>query len=150
MRRLLLTLFLLLGLLAAGVPAWSADAAHVHRVAIQVSANDPAIMNLALNNATNIIDYYNEHHQDVQVEVVAYGPGLNMLREDTSPVRERIKQLSEDSLPSVVFSACGHTRAVMEKKEGKPIPIVKQARVVPSGVVRLMELQEQGWSYVRP
>ena len=150
MRRLLLIFSVLIGLFAASEQAWSADTAQAHRVAIQVSANDPTLMNLALNNATNIIDYYNEHHQNVQVEVVAYGPGLNMLREDTSPVRERIKQLSEDSLPSVVFSACGHTRAAMEKKEGKPIPIVKQARVVPSGVVRLIELQEQGWSYIRP
>jgi intracellular sulfur oxidation DsrE/DsrF family protein len=38
----------------------------------------------------------------------------------------------------------------MEKKEGHPIAILSEATIVPSGVVRLMELQEQGWSYVRP
>ena len=38
----------------------------------------------------------------------------------------------------------------MEKSEGKPIPILPQATTVPSGVVRLMQLQEQGWSYIRP
>jgi uncharacterized protein len=38
----------------------------------------------------------------------------------------------------------------MERKEGHPIAIVPEARVVPAGVVRLTELQEQGWSYIRP
>jgi intracellular sulfur oxidation DsrE/DsrF family protein len=38
----------------------------------------------------------------------------------------------------------------MEKKEEKPISVVSDAVLVPSGVVHLMELQEQGWSYLRP
>jgi intracellular sulfur oxidation DsrE/DsrF family protein len=38
----------------------------------------------------------------------------------------------------------------MEKKEGKELVLVSEAKQVPSGVVRLMELQEQGYSYIRP
>jgi intracellular sulfur oxidation DsrE/DsrF family protein len=38
----------------------------------------------------------------------------------------------------------------MSKQEGKEIPILSEARVVPSGVVRLIELQEKGYSYIRP
>jgi uncharacterized protein len=38
----------------------------------------------------------------------------------------------------------------MEKKEGKPITIVSEAVIAPSGVVHLTELQEQGWTYLRP
>ena len=38
----------------------------------------------------------------------------------------------------------------MGKAEAKTIPLVAEATVVKSGVVRLMELQEQGWTYVRP
>ena len=118
---------------------------------IQVDQNDPAVMNLALNNATNVIDYYRAKQQDVQVDLVTYGPGLNMLRDDTSPVKERIKQLKDYAFPSTVqFSACTNTKENMEKKEGKPVGIVSEAVLVPSGVVHLMELQEQGWSYVRP
>ena len=122
-----------------------------HRIAIQVDQNDPQVMNLALNNVSNIIEYYRDKGQDVRVEVVAYGPGLNMLRDDTSPVKDRLKQLKDLSFPSeLTFSACNNTKQAMEKHEGHAITIVPQAALVPSGAVRLMELQEQGWSYLRP
>ena len=122
-----------------------------HRVAIQVNQNDPQVMNLALNNATNVIEYYRSQNEDVEVEIVTYGPGLHMLRADTSPVQDRVKRLRELAFPSKIqFSACNNTKQGMEKAEGKAISVVPDAVIVPSGVVRLMELQEQGWSYVRP
>jgi intracellular sulfur oxidation DsrE/DsrF family protein len=122
-----------------------------HRVTIQVDQNDPAVMNLALNNVTNIVDQYKAKGEDVQVELVAYGPGLHMLRDDTSPVKDRLKQISALSFPSQIkFSACNNTKQGMEKAEGHPITIVSQASLVPSGAVRLMELQEDGWSYLKP
>ena len=55
-----------------------------------------------------------------------------------------------ESMPNVAFVACGNTRIAMQKAEGKEVPLVSRAKVVKAGVVRLMELQEQGWSYVRP
>jgi intracellular sulfur oxidation DsrE/DsrF family protein len=128
-----------------------AHPAKAHRLVIQVDQNDPAVMNLALNNATNVIDYYRAKGEDVDVDVVTYGPGLHMLRADTSPVQDRIKGLKDHAFPSKIqFSACGNTKEGMEKKEGHPITVLSEAVIVPSGVVRLMELQEQGWSYVRP
>ncbi len=114
-----------------------------------VDVNDPAIMVLALNNVSNATQHYREIDQNVEIEVVAFGPGLHMLRDDTSPVKERIKSMSE-TMPQVTFSACGNTRDSMTKAEAKEIPLIAQARVVKAGVVRLMELQEQGWSYLRP
>ena len=119
-----------------------------HRVAIQVDQNDPAVMNMVLNNATNVIEYYRAKSEDVDVEIVAYGPGMHMLRTDTSPVADRIKKLKE--MGKVQFSACNNTKQNMEKTEGHAISILPEATIVPAGVVRLMELQEQGWSYVRP
>jgi intracellular sulfur oxidation DsrE/DsrF family protein len=122
-----------------------------HRVAIQVNQNDPALMNLALNNATNVLEFYKAKNEDVQIEIVTYGPGLHMLREDTSPVKDRIKQIVDASFPSnVKFIACGNTKEGMEKREGKAISVVSEATVVPSGAVRLIELQEAGWSYLKP
>jgi uncharacterized protein len=122
-----------------------------HRVLIQVDQNDPAVMNLALNNATNVIEYYRAKGEDVDVDVVTYGPGLHMLRADTSPVKDRIKSLKDTAFPSKIqFSACNNTKEGMEKKEGHPIDVLSDSVLVPSGVVRLMELQEKGWSYIRP
>ena len=136
-----------------GFPAFAnlshaADAVH-HHLAIHVDQNDPTVMNLALNNAVNVVQHYGAAGEEVEIEIVAYGPGLHMLREDTSPVKARVKSIG-DSMPNVAFSACGNTSDAMKKAEGKEIPLVTQARIVPSGVVRLMELQEKGWSYVRP
>ena len=121
-----------------------------HRVAIQVDQNDPAIMNMVLNNATNVIEYYRGKSEDVDVEIVAYGPGMHMLRTDTSPVADRIKHLKDMMAGKIQFSACNNTKQNMEKTEGHAIQILPEATIVPAGVVRLMELQEQGWSYVRP
>ncbi len=122
-----------------------------HRLAIQVNQNDPQVMNLALNNATNVLEYYRGKNEEVEIDIVTYGPGLHMLRSDTSPVQDRLKRLKEMAFPSKVqFSACNNTRQGMEKTEGKAISVVSDATIVPSGVVRIMELQEQGWSYVRP
>ncbi|BAM87252.1 YchN-like protein [Bradyrhizobium oligotrophicum S58] len=123
----------------------------IHHVSIQVDQNDPAIMNLALNNASNIMETYKEKGEEVEIELVTYGPGLNMLREDTSPVKDRLKQIAELSFPSKIrFSACNVTKRGMEKREGHAIAIVAEASLVPSGAVRLMELQESGWSYLKP
>jgi intracellular sulfur oxidation DsrE/DsrF family protein len=122
-----------------------------HRIVIQVDQNDPEVMNLALGNARNVIETYRAKNEDVNIEVVAYGPGLHMLRDDTSPVKDRIKELTEVSFPSnISFSACNNTKQGMEKREGHPITIIPQAHLVPAGVVRIMELEEQGYSYVKP
>ena len=102
------------GLFAAAGGA-HAQAAKPHRIVIQVDQNDADVMNLALNNVKNVLDYYRDKSEDVEIEIVAYGPGLHMLREDTSPVKDRIKQLSEVSFPSkIVFSACNNTKQAME------------------------------------
>ncbi len=138
-------------LLSLALITGAAAEGKTHRIAIQVDQNDPQVMNMALNNVTNVIDYYRAKKEDVDIEVVTYGPGLNMLRADTSPVKDRIRRLKDQVFPGTIqFSACNNTKQAMEKAEGHAITVVPEATIVPSGIVRLMELQEQGWSYVRP
>ena len=120
-----------------------------HRLVLQVNTNEPATMNLALNNATNVEQHYKSLGEKIEIEVVTFGPGLHMLRDDTSPVKDRIKAIAEKT-PSITFKACGNTQENMGKAENKTIPLLSQATLVKSGVVRVMELQEQGWTYVRP
>jgi len=120
-----------------------------HRLVLQVNTDDPAMMNLALNNATNVEQYYKGIGEKVQIEIVTFGAGLHMLRDDTSPVKDRIKAIAE-KMPSISFKACGNTQENMHKAENKEIPLISQATLVKSGVVRVIELQEQGWTYVRP
>jgi len=131
--------------LAAEAPAKKME----HHLILQVNSNDPAAMNLALNNAMNVTQYYGETGENVKIEVVTFGPGLHMLRDDTSPVKARIETMSLSN-PEISFKACGNTQANMHKAENKDIPIIRGVEVVKSGVIRIMELQEQGWTYVKP
>jgi hypothetical protein len=140
--------FAMLAMLA--VPASAQKNDKVHRLVIQVSENDAAKMNLALNNVVNVSQYYTGKGEEVEIEVVAYGPGLHMLRADTSPVKQRIMSVSQ-SMPSVSFSACGNTMEGMKKAENvEKIELLPKIEVVSAGVTRIIELQEKGWSYVKP
>ena len=121
----------------------------VHKLAIQVDENNPQLMNLALNNAKNVVDYYKAKGEDVAIEMVTFGPGLHMLRDDTSPVKQRISAMALEA-PNIMFIACGNTQTNQSKQENKPISLISEAKVVPSGVVRLMELQGKGYAYLRP
>lgn len=121
----------------------------IHKVAFHVNQNDPQVMNMTLNNVKNVRKYYDSVGEKVIIEVVAYGPGLMMLREDKSPVKDRIAAMSLE-ISDLKFSACGNTHRVMSKKAGKKIELISEAGMVTSGVVQLITLQEQGYSYVRP
>jgi len=133
------------------VPGQAAEKAKTHHIAFQVDQNNPKLMNLVLNNVKNVLAYYHSKGEQAEVEVVAYGPGLMMLRADKSPVKGRLKSIKSGAFPSTVtYSACHNTMKGMAKKEGHEIKIVPEARVVPAGVVRLTELQEAGWTYIRP
>ena len=134
---------------AAPAPRQAVSAKKQHRVVIQVSENDPRIMNLALNNAENLKTFYEQAGEAVQIEIVAYGPGLNMVRSDTSPVRDRLATLVGRPQP-VTLSGCDNTLGRQSKQEGKDISLVPEARLVPTGIGRIVQLQEQGWTYIRP
>jgi uncharacterized protein len=120
-----------------------------HKVAIHVDEQDPAVMNMALNNAQNIASYYAAKGEEVTIEIVTYGPGLHMLRSDTSPVADRISAMALE-MTNISFSACENTINGMKKKSQKDVPLLSEATVVPSGAVRLMELQAEGYAYLRP
>jgi len=121
----------------------------VHRVVFHVDQNDPKVMNLTLNNVQNVTAYYESIGDTVEIEVVAYGPGLHMLRADTSPVATRVATISLE-LDNVTFAACGNTLRKMEEKSGSTVELLQEAEMVSSGVVQLIMRQEQGWAYVRP
>ena len=159
MKRMILTAIALVAAAVAGAAAATflqpgfdlarAAVGQPSKVVLHVNQNDPAVMNLALNNAQNVASHYKAAKMPVVIEVVAYGPGLHMLRSDTSPIKPRLASFTLEQ-PDIRFSACENTQTNMSKAEGKPVPLVADAKVVPSGVVRLIELQQQGYAYVKP
>ncbi len=149
MTRLSAIFVLVVTAIFVSVSGFASDSDTDHRVAIHVDENDPATMNLALNNIANIKKYYDSKGETIAIELVAYGPGLHMFRSDTSPVKDRLSVMSLE-FDNLTFSACGNTHHNMSKKAGKDIELVEEVTMVPSGVVQLIELQEEGYAYVRP
>ena len=147
-RRAVMTVLGAAALLIAGYTATLAEGG-VHRLALQISDNDPQKMNTVLNVAANVVRHYSSKGEEAEVKIVAFNAGLHMLRSDTSPVQKRIKSFGE-SVPNVTFHACNNTIQGMAKKEGKEPPILPVAEIVPAGVVTLMELNEAGWTIIRP
>ena len=115
-----------------------------HKVIIQVSTDDPVTQKIALNNAVNLQQAYGI--DNITIEIVAYGPGLSLMTEQSKEIK-RVESLSQQE---ITFSACGNTIKGIEKKTGKKPVLAKGVRVVPAGVGRLMEAQEEGYAYIRP
>lgn len=110
-------------------------------VVIQVSEADPAKWEMALINARNVRKAYGD--KAVGVEIVAYGPGLKMLRND-SPVASGLEEASRNG---VKLKACGNTMSMTHTTRAELGPAVD---VVPAGIVEIMERQQEGYAYVRP
>lgn len=134
-------------ILPASAQAPKAD--DVFKVAIHVTDSDPAKLNVTLNNVQNILADMKKAGRKAEIQVVTNGEGLHMFREDTSPVKARVQEISLAN-PNVTFAACGNTQARMSKAENKEIKLMSEAKLVPSGVVHVVELQRQGYAYLKP
>lgn len=126
--------------LAIGAVAQAASPAAT-KVVFQVSDGDAAKWNLALNNAKNVQQELGA--SKVQIEIVAYGPGIGMLKDD-STAANRVAEAVQSGIEIV---ACENT--MMAQKLTKA-DMNKSVGYVSAGVVELMKRQSEGWAYIRP
>jgi uncharacterized protein len=138
---ILSSLTLLLLAPSVGAHAQSASAERQHKVVFQVSDADPAKWNLALNNARNVQQDLGK--DKVAIEIVAYGPGIGMLRLD-SVAGARV---AEAMASGVSVVACENT--MRNQKIGRDDMLPKIGYVA-AGVVQLMTRQQEGYAYIRP
>ena len=129
-------------LLPIAALAQAAPGAKKHRLVIQVTDNDPARWNMILNNTKNAQEDVGGA-DNIDLEIVAYGPGINLLKAD-SPMAERIAELAKTG---VKFAACQNTMKGMKLSKDEMLTTIVY---VPAGVTELMKKQEEGWSYIRP
>ena len=111
-----------------------------NRAVFQVTDNDPARWNMILNNMVNLKEGVGS--EGVDIELVAYGPGITMLKAD-SPVKHRIADAVKSG---VQVNACQNT---MNGMKLTPADMQPEIGYVPSGVVEVMKKQQQGWAYIR-
>ena len=114
------------------------------RIVLQISDPNPFKQTLVLNVATNLVKHYGP--DKVDVEIVAFGPGLRLMFKDNVNTG-RIEGLTSSG---VTFSACQNTIAGMTKKLGHAPELNSNAVPVSAGVVRIIELQNQGFKLIKP
>jgi len=122
----------------------SADSHTKNKIVIQVSTDDPRTQKIALNNAVNMQKLYGI--DNIDIEIVAYGPGLGLLTTKSGEA-SRVTSLA---MQDITFSACGNTMKKVAKKSGKMPELLEGVDQVTAGVARIMELQQQGYAYIRP
>jgi intracellular sulfur oxidation DsrE/DsrF family protein len=123
-------------------------AVRMHRLVLPINTDDPTTMRALISTSLNLPKYYQERNEAFTIEVVAYNAGVHMLRADTSPVKDMLRVLRTVN-PNIRFVVCEATKLGMERQEGRPITLLDDVDLVPSGPGRIIESQEAGWSYIR-
>jgi intracellular sulfur oxidation DsrE/DsrF family protein len=119
-------------------------------VVIQISQGDPQRWNLVLSNVSKMMTHFGP--DNIQIVVVAYGPGLKMLFKKSKAgeriqAAERIQGLTAEG---VEFDACHVTMEAMKHRTGHLPKLVDSAVVVPGGIARIMQLEQHGYNYIKP
>ena len=128
-------------LVAAGAQGTVATGQKHHKLVVQVSDNDPAKWNLALNNIKNVQDDVGA--ANVDIEMVVYGPGINMLKLE-SPASSRVADAMKANIKVV---ACENTLRAQKLGREDMLPAISY---VPAGATEIMKKQGEGWAYLRP
>jgi intracellular sulfur oxidation DsrE/DsrF family protein len=115
-----------------------------HRIVLQLSDNDPKRQALVISVAYNLLKFYDP--DKVAIEVVAFGPGIDLLRTDNGN-RNRIESLIAQG---VRFDVCLNTVDTVERDTGKRPEIIPAATPVQVGVGQILLLTENGYTLVRP
>ena len=114
-----------------------------HQLVIQISTDDLQAQQTALSNIVNIQKHYGI--DNVEIELVAFGPGYRMLTPQ-STLASRIESLA---MQEVTFTACMNTLISVKEKTGFMPKLIEGVTTTKAGVVRIIELQEHGYSYVK-
>ncbi len=115
-----------------------------HKIVLQLSDNDPKKQALVISVANNLLKFYDP--DKVAIEVVAFGPGIDLLRSD-NPNRPRVESLVAQG---VRFDVCLNTVDTIERETGKRPDIIPAATPVQVGVAQILFLTEKGYTLVRP
>lgn len=125
-------------------PVALADKVDADRIVLHLDNNDPARLAAALDLAERLLE---RRGQRGQVKIVVNSYGLNLLRRETSPYRERIGSLAARH-GNLEFVACGQSVARL-RRDGVVVELLPQARVASSAINEILQRMQQGWVYVK-
>lgn len=141
-------LIVLLGmLLVIALPAPAPQPGH--RLLIHVDSPDAAVMAEALRDVTELIDTLRAQGATVAIEIIADGPGASMLLDEVSPVKDEVRRIHA-TYANVTMTVCESAIVHAEATLNRPLTVMPEARSVPSCVARIIQLEEQHWTYLKP
>jgi len=132
-----------LGICAVGLSRAAETVQNPHRVVMHLNSGDEKVQRGALNNIRNLYQEVGREH--VRVELVVHGAGLTLLTKKDSTLASELAQLK--AAYDVEFTACSNT---MKAQGLTRADLIDQVDRTTPAMVRLMELQEQGWIYIKP
>ena len=112
------------------------------KIMLQISTDDEQKINDILWNAVNLQKFYG--FDNVQIAIIAFGPGMVALYSKDSPVRERIENLLKFDIG---FVGCGNTMETTHREESE---LIEGVEYVQAGIAEIVERQLKGWIYVHP
>ncbi|MBN2865416.1 MAG: hypothetical protein JXK16_05355 [Thiotrichales bacterium] len=115
-----------------------------HKVVLQISDPDPFKQTLVLNVAANLQKYYGP--EDVDIEIVAFGPGLRLMLEGNSNTK-RIKSMMDGGIR---LSGCANTLEGFSKQLGYKPALIEGIQVMPAGAGRILQLNAAGYQILKP
>lgn len=112
------------------------------QIVFSVTEGDDKAINHVLSSANNVLKFYGP--EKVQMEIVAYSGGIEMLLKKNPKIAERVRTLM---LYDVTFIACGNTMRTKNIKENE---LIDDVEVVTAGIVEMIERVKEGWIYIKP
>ncbi len=131
--------------IALAVMTFNVYAIKAHNIVIHVDSRGLKTQKLAMNAADNLQHLYGK--DKVNVEVVTCGPGLNMVKADTKFYSKRIKRMIKDGIR---FSAGLDHTDKQELKDGRHVEFLPGVIEVQGCLMRIVNLQESGYTYMKP
>jgi intracellular sulfur oxidation DsrE/DsrF family protein len=111
-----------------------------HKIVMQLASNDTMVWKGLVNNLRNLKEGWGD---SLQLEVVAHGPGIELLMYQKTTQLEKIRSMKAKG---IVFYACENT---MKEKKIPHESIIPEATFVRMGIGHIVIRQEQGWSYIK-
>ena len=118
------------------------------RVLLHLTTDNPTRLKVVLDEAESLLDHYAQSKQHLQMEILANGQGLNLLRTDTSIYSQRIKEMQQ-RYDNLVFVACGTALKRLREERRINVQLLPDVDVAPSAIGEVLKKQGEGWSYVQ-
>jgi intracellular sulfur oxidation DsrE/DsrF family protein len=135
MKKLLLSFYFLFFIISSNVAQEKVD----HKIIFQCSTSDTMAQKALMKQLGNILSV----QPNTKIEIVCHGPGLNMLVDDKSVVKDKIKSFSDKG---VIFNACEFS---MKERNVDKSQVTSNVSFVSAGILYIVSKQEQGWSYIK-